>query len=118
MSVFTLPLQDSVDQDTATKHTQKEIEMESSFVDQLLDISTSLPITDTASDTMRELVDGYILQTLGMDYYHVMTDGKSIRGQPGLGTATSTGGSWCNDNADNVPTGQWNSTGIGLGDSH
>jgi predicted nucleotide-binding protein len=77
--------------------------MESSFVDQLLDISTSLPITDTTSDTIRELVNGYILHTLGMDYYHVMTDGKNVRGKPGLGTATSAGGAWCNDNADTVP---------------
>jgi hypothetical protein len=38
-----------------------------------------------------------------MDFYHVMIDGKSVAGKPGLGTPKSRGGSWSNDGSDNVP---------------
>lgn len=76
--------------------------MESSFVSKLLNFATSMPIDDSLCGDIRHLIHDYILNTLKMDYYHVMADGLHINQEPGLGTVRAGGQPWCNDNADTV----------------
>jgi hypothetical protein len=78
--------------------------MARTFAERLKHFAMSGDFVDTdLCRSIRNLVDRYVTETLGMDFYHVMVDGTRIKGRPALKTAVSSGQAWSNENQDTVP---------------
>jgi hypothetical protein len=77
--------------------------MEQTLADEIYEFATSYPVDSEICERIRVVVEEYITETMGMDYYHVMLDGESVVQQPGLKTPRIGEKAWCNDGADSVP---------------
>ncbi|MCP4409085.1 MAG: nucleotide-binding protein [Gammaproteobacteria bacterium] len=77
--------------------------MQPTIADELYEFSTAHLVDHDTCNDIREIVEAYIFNTLEMNYYHVMIDGKQVERRPGLGTPKILENTWCNDDADTVP---------------
>ena len=78
--------------------------MARTFAEQLKHFAMSGDFVDAdLCRSIRNLIDRYVTDTLGMDFYQVMVDGTRMKGRPALKTAVSTGQAWTNEIQDAVP---------------